>query len=276
MDFQALIGMYRVASLGRRLLVLAVLTAFYPAYQGWQEAAEVQTNLDTSIVKQESAQKKFDEAKSQASQLPNIEEKLSATEREMIEASRHLPDGFQIDRVLDKAAIIAEQVGLEMQSFIPGSEILGGENLRFMRQSIAIKVRGKYSQIATFFDHISHLNLMIHLQNMELQLDQEEVKKDTASTVRPSNGSQGATAAEQMSPSSGGKIGEIKPSLEQTQRETREKTKIIASADMIVFRTLTDEESKFQDEAQKANEAKKTDQVSPVKAQVGGAAADKM
>ena len=222
MDIEEIKTKYRQMSIVKKLAIITVIGAAPGSCTYWEEGPLLKEELDRAESSRDAAKIKFEKAKEQKENLPKLEEKLAYTEAELLKASKKLPDEFIMGKILQKTAMIAQDVGIELRLFQPGQGAPAGTVFKYVELPIALHVIGTYGQIATFFDRVVHLDLLIHVKNIELSL---------ATNLDPSSSEK---AAEQI------KDKDLKK--EAIQRARRENAKIQGKAEMIIFRTLTRQE----------------------------------
>lgn len=216
MSFEELIARYRDLALWRRFALLALLAIAPAAYDLWDHWEMLQEERALAAQERLAADKKFKEALKKREELPALEQALASKEAEMNEASNKLPDVLFMDQILQKTELIAQELGVSVKVFDPGEEVPSETAFKYLQVPIKLDLVGSYGQIASFFDHLVHLEILVHIENFSLRMGE----------------------AEDVSPE------ELKGlSDDQIQELKRAKTKIRATCDMVVFRTLTEKET---------------------------------
>lgn len=208
---------YRDMSIVKKAVLIIAVGSTPGACKYMDEAELLNEDLERAYNARDAAKTKFEKARKQKANLPKLEEQLAFTEAELAKASDKLPDEFAMGKILQKTAMIAQDVGIELNLFQPGQESPAGTVFKYVELPIALQMVGTYGQIATFFDRIVHLDMLVHIKDTELSVAPLESDEDDA------------TANENQP-------------KELTQRERRQNAKLTGSADMVIFRTLTQKE----------------------------------
>lgn len=235
MTFDEIKSNYRMLNIKKRLLILACLAlipCIFDAFDRWPVLTE---ERDSAQVNKDAAEKKFEEANKKKNELPKLEEKLLQSEAEMVEARRKLPDELHMNQILEKTEILSQQDGVVLNAFDPGEGVISESAFKFVELPVKINVTGTFGQIVSFFDHLVHLEILVNLRNIALNLDKD-------SKPNPNSGKD-ITLAQKLSE-------------EEAQRKLRYTAKVTASCDMVLFRSLDAEEAKAISEALAKREAK--------------------
>lgn len=228
MTFNDLSMRYRTAPRSYRFLIAALLGLLPGCYLLFTDYVYLTEDIELAQNERNVALKQFERAKRQASDLPKLQDKLLKTELELKEASKKLPDQFHMDRVLQKTALTARDVGVKLNLFDPGTGSPSETAYKFLELPIHVEINGTYSQIASFYDRMTHLDLLIHVKNIAMSL----------STVLNT----GQSLENKNDPS------------QNDQRNLRSHTRIKSTADIVIYRTLTNAEAATLD---KKNKSKK-------------------
>lgn len=175
-------------------------------------------DVDSVTMSRDSAKAKFEKAVNLKNNLPKLEQTLTNTKGELASASKKLPDNFLIENVLQKTAMIAQDVGIELRSFDPGRVAPSGSTYKYAELPISVQIFGTFSQIASFLDRIVHLELLIHIENLQLELSSLENK--TPAALDLSN----------------------KINLLAFQKRSREFSRLTGTVDIVIYRTLNHNE----------------------------------
>ncbi|RME50637.1 MAG: hypothetical protein D6795_09735 [Deltaproteobacteria bacterium] len=97
--------------------------------------------------------------------LPKFREEMARVERRFREARAQLPDSSQIPNLLRDIAKKAQDSGLEIKSFKLKPEKVEGF---FASVPVDMVIRGRYHDIAVFFDEISRLSRIVNISNLKL------------------------------------------------------------------------------------------------------------
>ena len=222
MDIASLIINYRDLKFLHRVIGLCLLGMLPSFYDFSESALDLFDEISRSKQKLEKANTAFHDAKKKQAALPAFEKNLTEMEEDLEEASQILPDSFDVNKMLTKTAMIADDLKVDLKSFTPGLATMPSAGFLYIKRPIFLKISGTYSQIATFFDRLVHLEVLVNIENIELKL-----KSLTSETPTAAQNSSMHTAAVE----------------ELRLLEMRANTRLEASARMIIFRTLTRQES---------------------------------
>jgi type IV pilus assembly protein PilO len=210
MDIDQIKGTYKSYTQWKRILSVSFLILAPIAYTTYEDSSILQEEILEAEAQLQAKETEYNKAKSQQKKLPAMEKTLSNTTNQMALAKKMLPDGFLMNHLLEKTSLIAQEVGVSLHVFDPGKGIPSDTSFRYVELPIRIEVSGNYNEIAIFFDKLTHLETMIQIHNFEITLDQKE-KTD---------------------------------SEEKDKDDFRENIKLMATADLVIFRSLSQEEEK--------------------------------
>ncbi len=214
MDFDDLITRYKSYPAKKRMLALAVI-AVLPALSDfatrWSDldAARTQAFAERNV-----EDGKLKEALRKHEMLSQLGAELKDYKTKMQDASKRLPDEIYMDQILQKTELISQEIGISLKTFKPMEELASDTAFRYIMLPIQLDLLGTYGQIASFFDHVLHLETIIHIENYQLSVDS-----------LPSDNPIAETDPEKME--------EIK----------RSQMRIHATCEMVVFRAQTEQES---------------------------------
>ncbi len=180
-----------------------------------QKVVESQNNVQTS-------RDKFEDARKKKSTLPQLEEQMAYTEDQLAKAKLKLPDHIIIEDILEKTATIAKQTGVQLTAFNPAADIPHTLPYQYIEAPINTDVVGHFSQIASFFDQMIHLDGTIFMRRIEL------TRQDGDDKARAGGGPAGAGA-------------DKKTAYEKAQ-DARQNLMVHAKFDIVVFRSLSEQE----------------------------------
>ncbi|RMD98547.1 MAG: hypothetical protein D6812_13250 [Deltaproteobacteria bacterium] len=123
-----------------------------------KQIKELQKQLDTKL-----AQKK--EQEKIVNNLPKFRDDMRRVERRFQEARAQLPDSSQIPNLLRDIAKKAQDSGLEIKSFKLKPEKVEGF---FASVPVDMEIKGRYHDIAVFFDEISRLSRIVNISDLRL------------------------------------------------------------------------------------------------------------
>lgn len=87
-------------------------------------------------------------------------------QEELAYAKSELPDRTEIASLLAKISDKAQDVGLEVKSFKPQTEI---KHDYYAEQPVSIEVVGSYHEIAAFFDEVGRLPRIVNLDSFQIK-----------------------------------------------------------------------------------------------------------
>jgi Tfp pilus assembly protein PilO len=171
MNFEELANRYQMVAMKWRIIV-ALTLGLIPGLQVYfEDIGPLKTEKTIAEETLEKARQKYEEARQKLSRLPLLEKELVRTETELKNVSRLLPDSIHMDDVLQKMSLFALETGIEIQVFDPGEDKPGPENIRYMEVPIAVALRGRYSDVMSFFDRIVNLEKLFQIKEFDFTLD---------------------------------------------------------------------------------------------------------
>lgn len=195
--------------------VLLVLVAYFSSF----DFTALEEQLNTAEAAASDSQTKFETAKDQKANLPQLEEAVAVTEEQLAKAKARLPLSYDIEDTLHKVSTIAKEINVLLPSFIPGTEIVGGGASRYAELPISIRICGSYAQTAAFFDRVVHLEQSIKVRGIKMS-------------------SAGSCSTGQAESENAIALTGIEGAKEQ-----RRKIKVETSADLILFRAISSMET---------------------------------
>ena len=153
-----------------RVTVAAILGVVIPWYfMFWDDVNNINYELEMANGKYESIEGKFNRAKRQKTDMPELEKKIEFTRQELLKAKTKLPDNYQMDSILEFVATASDEAGAELLKFEPNEEAFKDTGYSYVEMPIQLSVQGTYNQIGVFFDKLVHMEKMIHLRDMNSQ-----------------------------------------------------------------------------------------------------------
>lgn len=212
------------------ILVFIGIILFFLMYNS--ELSLLQEELNQAVFTKEQAEQRFLKIREIKENLPELERLYERKEKELEIASKKLPDNFIMDNIIQKTALIAQETGIVIKQFDPGRAVPSETAFRYAKMPIKIEVHGRFNQIAQFFDQIVHLDLLMHVKNIQIGLS-----KQLADDV-PDGFSSGGSNKDY-----------------DKQRSLRMYAKAFAFAELIVFRSLSQNERSAIDQAMNGAQA---------------------
>ena len=172
MNFDELIERYKMLPLWGRLLALAILGMMPGAYTVWDEQEGLDERLQASQAEEATVKQDFEKKVAQKGDLPRLEEKKAFTQEQLEKAKKMLPDGYKIEEILRRVAVIAKESGVTLLRFDPGVEsVVPPTENHYYQLPIAAAVSGQFNQVAGFFDRILHLEGTVFVRNISFRGD---------------------------------------------------------------------------------------------------------
>ncbi len=153
---------YRLA-IGPVIAVLIVAAYVYLSFLPARQQLEV---LRGEALEQ---QRKLNEVRSVAANLPKFEEELENLENELTRALRRLPDSKELPVLLTDITTLGKNAGLEFTAFRPQSESV--KNF-YAEVPIEIEFTGRFHDIAAFFDEIARLPRIVNVSELKMTIMQ--------------------------------------------------------------------------------------------------------
>ena len=85
---------------------------------------------------------------------------------ELKKALRELPDKKEIINLLARISDKAQDSGLDVKTFKPLTEVT---KEFYAEQPVKLEVRGRFHQVATFFDEVRHLDRIVNLKQFHIK-----------------------------------------------------------------------------------------------------------
>jgi len=247
-SFDELKERYKMLPVWARLAVAFSIGLIPCFYLYFDEGAVLNDKLVESQQQVLSSRQKFEEARKKKANLPQLEEQLAYTEEQLAKAKLKLPDRIVIEDILQKAATIAKQTGVQLSSFNPSPDIVHTQPYQYVEAPIATEVIGRFAQVATFFDRLIHLDGTIFMRHIELTRQEADGKNGNRA-----NQDEGTISAFDLA------------------QNARHDIKVHAKFDIVVYRSLGERDQGPNDPAAPlGSKVKKVPAVAPL---IDGAAA---
>ena len=98
--------------------------------------------------------------------LPKLNAEMALRDTQYQEALRLLPDKKEIPNILRKITELANDAKLEFRIFVPKRE---RRRKLYFEIPIPIEVRGRYHNVAVFFDKIGHMQRIMNIKNVSMR-----------------------------------------------------------------------------------------------------------
>jgi type IV pilus assembly protein PilO len=162
----------RLAKLPRsqRIAVLALLAAGVVGFYVYAFYLPARATLDRLGAQQLELQRKLNEVRSVASNLPAFELRLTELEGELKTAVRQLPNSKELPGLLTDISSRGKNAGLEFKGFRPKDEV---PRDFYAEVPIDIEFTGGFHEIARFFDDVSKLPRIVNVNDLKVEIEKE-------------------------------------------------------------------------------------------------------
>jgi Tfp pilus assembly protein PilO len=167
MELEDLIDKYRNSKQQIRY-GLVILVALLPALHTWLtqgDALEARRNQVEVGVNDE--RHKFEAAKQQVAELPELMAKLSEIEEELTRAKQFLPDRIEMDNILGSLGKLEKELDVKIFKFSPGQEYQPNMNLEYKEIPVELVLHAPFPQTMRFLDRLVHMPNLTHLRNIQ-------------------------------------------------------------------------------------------------------------
>lgn len=214
MDLDELKERYKNSPFYLRLLLGIFLGSLIGLYVYLQEGEAYEIELQSETENRRQAKTQFENTQKRKENLPKLEEQLAFTEEQLEKAKTKMPDTIHMEEILQRIAAVGKEMDLKIQEFDPQNQVYRDGDFRYAEVPIRVRVVGKYFQVTGFFDRVAHLEKLIHIRNIalkgEIEPDANAVLGNNARIVVP----------------------------EQEANLIRNRIRVVALADLVVFRGL--------------------------------------
>lgn len=149
------------------LVALAASVVGLYAYLLYLPASETLARLNTQELE---LQRKLNEVRSIAANLPAFQARLTELEGELKTALRELPNSKELPGLLTDISSRGKNAGLEFKAFRPKDEI---PRDFYAEVPIEIEFNGGYHDIARFFDDLSKLPRIVNVADLKIEIEKE-------------------------------------------------------------------------------------------------------
>ena len=164
---EELLERWKMVPLIGRLAICLIVGGLIPVYLYMDTIDGLSEQLSEAEGQLESMEAKYNRAKRDKTNMPELEKKLEFVEKELVEAKKRLPDFYKMDSLLEFVANSAEKSGLTLLEFKPENEVFKDTGYSYVEMPINLKVTGNYNQIGVFFDEIVHMEKMVQIRDLE-------------------------------------------------------------------------------------------------------------
>ncbi len=162
----------RLAKLPRsqRFAILGVLAIGVIGLYVWALYLPAKATLDALGTQQLELQRKLNEVRSVAGNLPAFQQRLTELEVELKTALRQLPNSKELPGLLTDISSRGKNAGLEFKSFRPKDEV---PRDFYAEVPIDIEFNGGFHEIARFFDDLSKLPRIVNVADLKIDIEKE-------------------------------------------------------------------------------------------------------
>ena len=146
------------------VIVVYLLLFLWPSYDQYNELTmQIDgKNNDLDLVNQ------------QVGSLEDLKAESAKLQIQLNDAKKALPAGKEIPALIAEISERARKVGLEISKFNPMGEDYSTTNEFVAEVPIALAVEGSFHDIAIFFDKLSHMDRIVHVKNIDMEISDEE------------------------------------------------------------------------------------------------------
>ena len=165
--------LYRLLISGGIFLVfigVAVFLFYMPKYENIATLEKELAKLD----------KELQTAKKNAKDLKKFQQKMRDAEEQFKIVMKSLPEKEEIPSLLTSISDSGKDSGLEFLLFQPKGEITKDF---YAEIPVAMTVKGKFHNIATFFDRVARLSRVVNIRNISMKPVQDNLSLTTSCTA---------------------------------------------------------------------------------------------
>ncbi len=149
-----------LAALSAAVLGLYVYALYLPA----------RATLDRLGAQQLDLQRKLNEVRSVAANLPAFQARLTELEVELKTALRQLPNSKELPGLLTDISSRGKNAGLEFKAFRPKEEV---PREFYAEVPISIEFTGGFHEVARFFDDLAKLPRIVNVGDLRVDIEKE-------------------------------------------------------------------------------------------------------
>lgn len=105
-------------------------------------------------------------AKIKSKDYKSLQKKKKEADQQLKEALRLLPNSKEIPNLLRKVTELGNESNLNFRFFDPKKEVARDF---YVEIPVAIEVRGKYHDVAVFFDKVGHMDRIMNIHNVRMK-----------------------------------------------------------------------------------------------------------
>ncbi len=154
-------------------LLVAIVGGYWT--MSYQPAQEQRAEL---VVKSQELQRKLNNARSVANNVPGFEAEVAGLERDLHLALKQLPDRKQFEDLLQDISTAGKKVGVQIKSIDREKEV---RRDFYAEVPFKLEIEGSYHDLARFFEMVASLPRIVNVGSMNIKLDRESM---TATTLQ--------------------------------------------------------------------------------------------
>jgi type IV pilus assembly protein PilO len=158
---------------GGIFLIFIGTFVYFSYYPKFKEIGKLNVNL-------KKLEKELKTAKKNAKDLKKYQKRMKAAESRFKLVMKSLPEKEEIPSLLSNISFSGRDAGLEFVLFQPKKEI---KKDFYAEIPVAIKVTGKYHNVALFFDKVARLPRVVNIQNIMMTPAKGNEKLTTGCTA---------------------------------------------------------------------------------------------
>jgi type IV pilus assembly protein PilO len=154
----------------QRIAFLALLAGAVVGLYVYAFYLPASATLDRLGAQQLELQRKLNEVRSVAANLPAFQARLTELEGELKTAIRQLPNSKELPGLLTDISSRGKNAGLEFKAFRPKDEV---PRDFYAEVPIDIEFTGGFHDIARFFDDVSKLPRIVNVADLRIEIEKE-------------------------------------------------------------------------------------------------------
>lgn len=170
MALEDVVERIKLVKQSKRIAVVVAVGIGIPGFHFYEEYNLKVPMVQSARAELSQAENEFNLAKTNLASLPDLEKRLEFTQEQLVLAQRQLPEDFRIEQILELVAESAAQSGVNVTNFAPKEAILDEKTTDFLRKRVNVEIRGDFLQLAAFVDRVAHLETLLHIENMNIEV----------------------------------------------------------------------------------------------------------
>ena len=154
-------------------LLVAIVGGYWT--MSYQPSQEQRAEL---VVKSQELQRKLNNARSVANNVPGFEAEVAGLERDLDLALKQLPNRKQFEDLLQDISTAGKKVGVQIKSIDREKEV---RRDFYAEVPFKLEIEGSYHDLARFFEMVASLPRIVNVGAMNIKVDRESM---TATTLQ--------------------------------------------------------------------------------------------